>query len=185
VGRRLCRLGKPPALYPPTGSLEKAPSGPIEMKIKYAKIDCRSAFTLIEIAVTTAILGVVFVTFYTGIAGGFSLIGLTRENLRADQLLLERMETIRLYSWDQINSNGFIPATFTAPFYPPVAGQTNANTGVTYYGTLVITNFPLTVNYSNNMKMVTATLTWTNAGHARVRTMDTFVSQYGMQSYVY
>jgi len=156
------------------------------MKIKYATLDCRSAFTLIEVAVTTAILGVIFAAFYSGIAAGFSLVGLTRENLRADQLLLERMETIRLYSWDQINSNGFIPTTFTAPFYPPIAGQTNGqNTGVTYYGTLLITNAPLTVGYSTNLKMVTATLTWTNGGHARVRSMDTFVSQYGMQSYIY
>src|SRR6478752_6489267 len=93
-----------------------------------------AAATLVEVAVAAAILGIIFVTFYSGIAAGFSLIGLTRENLRADQLLLERMETIRLYSWDQISSNGFIPTTFTASFYPPIAGQTNANSGVTYYG---------------------------------------------------
>src|ERR1051325_6941474 len=106
------------------------------MNTKNGRLDYRSAFTLIEVAMTTAILGVVFAAFYSGIAAGFSLVGLTRENLRANQLLLERMETIRLYSWDQINSNGFIPPTFTAPFYPPVAGQTNQNSGVTYYGTL-------------------------------------------------
>ena len=153
------------------------------MKLKYAKLNCRSAFTLIEVAMTSAILGVVFAAFYSGIAAGFSLVGLTRENLRADQLLLERMETIRLYSWDQISSNGFIPPSFTAPFYPPIAGQTN--TGVTYYGTLAIANVPLSVGYTNNMKMVTASLTWTNGGHQRVRTMSTFVSQFGLQSYVY
>jgi hypothetical protein len=44
---------------------------------------------------------------------------------------------------------------------------------------------PLTVNYSTNMKLITATLTWTNSGHARVRSMDTLVSQYGMQTYIY
>src|SRR5207237_8035387 len=103
------------------------------MNTKHATLDCRSAFTLIEVAITMAVMGIVFATFYTGIGAGFSLVGLTRENLRADQLLLERMETIRLYSWDQISSNGFIPASFTAPFYPPVAGQTNAHSGVTYY----------------------------------------------------
>jgi prepilin-type N-terminal cleavage/methylation domain-containing protein len=155
------------------------------MKTKYGTLDCRSAFTLIEVAMTTAILGVVFAAFYSGIGAGFSLVGLTRENLRADQLLLERMETIRLYSWDQVNSNGFIPTTFTAPFYPPIAGQTNANTGVTYYGTMDISSVPLNVSYSNSLKQVTATLTWTNGGHQRVRSMSTFVSQTGLQAYIY
>ena len=155
---------------------------------KYVKIIQQSrqtASTLVEVAVAAAILGIMFVTFYTGVGSGFSLIGLTRENLRADQLLLEKMETIRLYSWDQVNSNGFIPPTFTASFYPPISGQTNANTGVTYYGAVVITNMPLSVNYSTNMKLVTASLTWTNSGHKRIRSMDTFVSQYGMQTYIY
>jgi hypothetical protein len=153
--------------------------------MKIIKTSRETAATLVEVAVATAILGLMFVTFYTGIGSGFTIIGLTRENLRADQLLLEKMETIRLYSWDQINSNGFIPPTFTAEFYPPIAGQTNANTGVTYYGTLTISNMPLSISYSTNMKQVTATLTWTNSGHKRIRSMDTLVSQYGMQTYIY
>ena len=60
----------------------------------------RSAFTLIEIAITTAILGVVVAGFYAGIGSGFAMVGLSRENMRANQILLEKMETLRLYSWE-------------------------------------------------------------------------------------
>jgi prepilin-type N-terminal cleavage/methylation domain-containing protein len=155
------------------------------MKIKITTSRLRSAFTLVEVAMTTAILGVILASFYSGIAAGFAMIGLARENLRGDQILLEKTETLRLYSWDQINTAGFIPATFTAPFYPPIAGQTNGNAGVTYYGRVTITNAPFNVSYATNLKLVTVSLTWTNGHNARVRSMETLVSEFGMQTYIY
>lgn len=145
----------------------------------------RRAFTLVEVAITSAIIGVVFAGFYAGIGSGFATIGLTRENLRANQILLEKMETLRLYSWDQISSNGFIPPTFTAPFYPAVGGQTNVSSGVTYYGRLTITNAPFAVGYTTNLKRVVVSVLWTNGGHERTRSMETLVSEFGMQTYVY
>jgi prepilin-type N-terminal cleavage/methylation domain-containing protein len=145
----------------------------------------RSAFTLIEVAMTTAIVGVIFAGFYAGIGSGFAMISLSRENIRANQILLEKMETVRLYSWEQISSNGYVPSAFTSPFYPPVPGQTNVSTGVTYYGTLTITDPPLSVNYSNNLKLVSVSVTWTNANIERTRSMETMVSEFGMQTYVY
>lgn len=153
-------------------------------------------FTLVEILVCTAIIGIMFVSLYGGIASGFALVNLARENLRANQIILEKMEAIRLYSWDQINSNGYIPRTFTASFFPPVAenSQTNYNgstsssssssAGITYYGSLTITNAPVSDTYATNMRLVVVSLTWTNGKSARLRTMETLVSEYGMQNYI-
>jgi prepilin-type N-terminal cleavage/methylation domain-containing protein len=154
------------------------------MKLSSNKTNKREAFTLIEVTVTAAIIGVVFASFYSGIAAGFSIIGLSRENLRANQILIDKMETLRLYSWEQINSNGFVPPTFTAPFYPPVVGQTNAS-GLMFHGTVTIANAPFEAGYSTNLKHITVSLVWTNGNHARTRTMDTLVSEFGMQTYVY
>jgi hypothetical protein len=134
---------------------------------------------------TSAILGVVFASFYSGIGAGFSMISLARENLRADQVLLEKTETLRLYSWDQVNSNGFVPRTFTAPFYPLAGGQTNVSSGITYYGAVSIANAPFAVGYSTNLKLVTVSLTWTNGHNPRTRSMETLVSEFGVQTYVY
>jgi prepilin-type N-terminal cleavage/methylation domain-containing protein len=156
------------------------------MKTNAKNIDARSAFTLIEVCITTAIIGVIFASFYAAIGSGFSLISLTRENLRADQIMLDKMETLRLYSWDQINSNGFAPPTFTAPFYPTKPNdESQGGSGATYYGTLQITDPPFEVNYTNHLKLVKVSVTWTNGRHARVRAMETLVSEYGIQNYVY
>ncbi|MDX1952102.1 MAG: type II secretion system protein [Verrucomicrobiota bacterium] len=144
------------------------------------------AFTLMEMLVSVAIIGILFVSFYVGIASGFGVVNLARENLRANQIALEKMETIRLYTWEQINSNGFIPPTFTAPFHPPVAGETNnTNSSFVYYGNVTIENAPVASAYSNNMRLVTVTVLWTNSGTARTRSMQTLVSEHGMQNYIY
>lgn len=139
-------------------------------------------FTLVELMVAIASVGVLFVTLYLGITQGFSVIQLARENLRATQILEERMETIRLYTWEQINTSGFIPSTFTAPFY--AVGQDTS--GLTYSGTLTLENANLSgATYNDTLKLVTVTVSWQSGGTARTRTMSTLVSRYGMQQYIY
>lgn len=142
-----------------------------------------AAFSLVEVVVATAILGLMVAAFYGGVAGGFTIISVARENLRANQIVLEKMETLRLYTWDQVNSNGFIPAAFTAPFYP--ATGTNQSGGITFYGTVTITNVPVDMNYSNSVKLVRVSLLWTNNNVPRQRVVETLVSEYGVQNYVY
>jgi prepilin-type N-terminal cleavage/methylation domain-containing protein len=162
-----------------------------------------SAFSLVEVIVCTAIMAVVFVSLYGGISSGFAVVNLARENLRANQIIVEKMETIRLYNWDQINSNGFLPPTFSAPFFPGVITNlvaTNADGtiqtslarfdsstsgGLTYYGTVNITNAPVSDQYSTNMRLVTVSLSWTNRNNVRNRQLQTLVSQNGMQNYIY
>lgn len=113
-----------------------------------------------------------------------SLTQVTRENLRATQLILEKFETIRLYTWDQINGvNGFaIPAYFTNSY---AVDTTGASSGVTYTGTMSITAAPIGTTYSSDMKLVTVTLTWWSAGVQRSRTMETLIARQGLQQYVY
>ena len=133
------------------------------------------------LAGATLALGVSFVSLYAGFSGGFSGVQTSRENLRATQVLLEKLETIRLYSWDQINTSGFIPTTFSAPFNP----STNSTGGFTYQGTVSIANAPIEEAYSTDLKLVTVEVTWTSATIARKASMSTFVSRYGLQNYIY
>ena len=92
------------------------------------------------------------------------------------------MEIIRLYTWSELNSNGFIPATFTAPLDASSATSTN---GAVYAGQIVITNAPMSESYSNDHRLVTVTLTWGSGGVQRKRQMSTLVSQYGLHNYYY
>ena len=139
-------------------------------------------FTLVESLVASALTGIVFVTLYAGMTSGFKSILVSRENLRATQILQEKFETIRLFNWDQINSNGFIPATFAVALYPDSAGQSNAQM---YQGSISISNSFFTEIYSNDILLVTVQLSWTNGSMNHTRQMSSFVARYGLQNYIY
>lgn len=144
-----------------------------------------AGFTLAEIMVGCALLAVMVVSLYGGISFGFASVNMARQNLRATQIALEKMEITRMYSWEQINSNGFVPLNFTAPFFPTYGGGTNSDGGLTYYGTTIITNVNRHPAYSNDMREVRVTLTWTNKNVRQSLEMSTYLSQYGMQRYIY
>ncbi len=98
--------------------------------------------------------------------------------------MLEKAETIRLYSWDQVNSNGFIPSTFTATYdgIPVTNGSYN---GTIYTGTLAIAAFPFNTSYKTNMRQLTVTLQWNTHKVTRTRSLTTYISKDGLQNYVY
>jgi Tfp pilus assembly protein PilV len=139
-------------------------------------------FSTIEVMVAVLICGIVFVTLYSGISSGFAFVQVTRENLRGVQIMEEKMETIRLYRWDQINKAGFIPTTFLEGFYPLA---TQAVSGLVYTGSVTITDAPITEDYKDALKQVTVSLSWKSGNAIRQRSMTTLVSEYGLQNYVY
>src|ERR1041385_9178379 len=155
------------------------------MKLVLSKSDkpnrLEAAFSMIEVLVGAAIFGLGFVSLLAGISSSFTLTQLAREDLRATQIMLERMETLRLYSWDQINgSNGFvIPTIFTNAYYP--AGLSSSS-GIYYTGQIALasaTNLD-TASYSNAMRSVQVTLKWSSAKILRTRTMSSLVGSNGI-----
>jgi hypothetical protein len=157
----------------------------MRMKLTHHQARAESAYTLAEVVIASAIVAVMAVSLYLGISSGFGMVNMSRQNLRATQIALEKMETMRMYSWDQVNSNGFVPETFTAPFFPAVTGAPGSDGGLTYYGKTEITGADLPSAYSNDVRMVVVTITWTNRNIAQKREMRTLISQYGMQRYIY
>ena len=144
-----------------------------------------AGFSLTEGLMGVAVMGTVFVSLYTGMASGFQSIRMSRENTRATQIMLEKFETIRLYNWDQINTPGFVPAEFTADFYPNRTQLANTGTGVTYKGQVRISPVSFTDAYGDDMRAVTIHLAWTSDGQPHTRTFTSFVGRYGIQHYVY
>ena len=141
----------------------------------------RSAFTFVEVLVDMGALGVMVVALYAGMSSGFSVIRMARENLRATQILVEKMETVRLYNWDEISTNGFVPTTFQAPYYV----QGGVTSSPIYYGTITISDTSFNTSYSNDLKTVAVDINWTCNGLPRQRQIATFVSRYGLQNYIY
>jgi prepilin-type N-terminal cleavage/methylation domain-containing protein len=143
-----------------------------------------SAFTLVEVMVGVAVMALMLVALYGGFVFAFAEIRLARENVRATQILQEKMEVVRLYNWDQINQPGFIPTSFSEAYY--VGNPTNTPTGnFSYAGTVLVTNAPITETYSGDLRMVQIQVSWKSGNVIRKRKMITFVSQYGLQKYVY
>jgi len=144
----------------------------------------QSAFTLVEVMVSVVLMAVMGVALYAGIGVAFSQLRLSRENLRATQILEGKMEVVRQYNWDQVaNLPNFVPRTFTEPFF--ANNPTNTPENFIYTGQVSITNAPITESYSNYVKMITINLTWKSNGATHKRQAVTFVSQYGLQRYVY
>jgi type II secretory pathway pseudopilin PulG len=140
---------------------------------------------LIEVMMAVGVLGVLLVSLYAGLTFGFAQIQVSREEERATQILSERMEIVRLLSWDQlVNLPGYVPSTFSASY--SIVNPTNPPAGsLIYSGTVVVTNAPLSESYSNDVRMMQISLTWQSRGLTHRRTMTTFASRYGLQNYVY
>ena len=146
-----------------------------------------AGFSLTEGLMGVAVMGIVFVSLYTGMATGFKSIRDSRENTRATQIMIEKFETIRLYNWDQINTPGFIPPTFTAKFFPNTTGGTTSTSGsgITYTGRIQITPVPFADVYGADMRALTLSLTWSSDGQTHSRQFTSYVGRYGIQNYVY
>lgn len=143
------------------------------------------AFSLIEVMVSVGVMGILLVSLYAGLTFGFEQIQISREEERATQILSEKMEVVRLLSWDQlVNLPGYVPTNFTASY--AVTNPTNAPTSsLVYTGTVVVTNVPISENYSNDLKLMQISLSWRSHGQTHKRTMSTYSSRYGLQNYVY
>ena len=128
--------------------------------------------------VAGALLAFIVVSLYAAFAFGFGLIKLAQENVRADQILVERMETLRAYNWSKISGGSYISTNFVVGF----SGTNGAWRGVLYTGTVAVAPPPSNESYTNSLRQVTVTLAWTS-GAPRTRSMTTFVSQYGVATY--
>jgi len=150
----------------------------------------QSGITFVDVLMATAIITVMSLGVVGSLTYGFFVMQMARENQRATQVMLEKVETLRLYNWEQVNSNGFIPSTFT-DVYDPQAPQ--GRQGVTYTGSLTIGDFTNATSagvstpptYSTNMRQVTLTVNWYTRNINRSRSLTTYIARDGMQNYVY
>jgi len=143
-----------------------------------------AAFSIVEVTVSMSVIGTAAVALFSGFTTGFFTMQMARENLRATQIMLEKTETLRLYSWDQITDPSFIPATTT--FYEKYdPNATNGAQGLTYRGTVNILPAPIATTYSDDMRMVTVTLDWKTGSIDRSRSFTTYIARNGLQNYIY
>lgn len=142
-----------------------------------------SGSAIVEALMSVSIIGITGGGLISSFGYGFMAMQMVRENQRATQIILEKVETVRLYSWDQLMTPNFVPPTFSEAFDPQAApgGQ-----GTTFNGSLTIVDADPNTSYSSNLREVQITVTWTSINKTtRSRTLSTLVAKDGLQNYVY
>ncbi len=156
------------------------------MRINRLRASCAErAFTVAEVVVAVLVLSVLATAFYGGLSSGFEVVEGSRQDLRATQILMQRMEAIRLCTWSELSNFDFRET------YDPL-GATNRGAGVIYSGTVrtnAASDLPAGVSYRDRVCLVSVSLFWTNYhGNKPIvhqREMQTQVARYGLQSYVW
>ena len=159
----------------------------------------QTGITLIESIIAMALFSVIAVSLFAGISFGCVSARMAQQNLRATQILVDKIEMIRLYTWDQLNTPGYVPTTFTATDESSGSSalttstskgkssgseNTDRATGTEYSGTITISNAPLTENYSSKVKLVTVEVTWISGRIKKSRKVSAFIAMHGINTYI-
>jgi len=150
-----------------------------------------AAHSLPEAVIAALVVGIMTVSLYAGFSSGFTMMRSTREDLRANQILVGRLESLRLYRWDQLQDTNYVSRSFTE-YYDP-SGLTNSSAGTIYAGKILVRNPDLNgplaaASYRSRMLEVTVKVYWTNnvAGEPTVRSrqLQTYFASQGMRGSV-
>ncbi len=144
----------------------------------------RLGFTLIESIVATFIAAIVLPTIYASLASGFSMIKASREDLRATQVIVQRMEAIRLSPYQLLQNPAAYPTNVTE--YYSESGKAAGQGGVPYTVTYTCAPGPsgLPPSYRTNVQVVTVSAAWKVGNVQCRRSMQTYVARYGIRRYV-
>jgi Tfp pilus assembly protein PilV len=151
----------------------------------------KAAYTLAEVMIAVFFISIMMVSLYAGFWSGFAIAKMSRENLRATQILIQKLEAVRIYNWTQINNQTNYTKTNFVDYYNP-SGTSNGTYGAVYKGVCYVTtptNLPAA--YNSKMREITLNLYWTNYLRSstnvivRSRQMKTYFARYGMQDYLY
>jgi prepilin-type N-terminal cleavage/methylation domain-containing protein len=170
-------------------------------------------FTLIEVLVASLVGTIIFAALFSGISEGLFFVKEQRDDMRANEIIEQQIESIRLCQWGfangtnstptQLFATNYVPRTFTA--YESI----NGSNATVYTGTITIvtnsasqfnfgssilsgTNLTATLMpsyYTNQFALVTVTVSWQEY-HGKqtnfyAKTNQTFVAQNGIQNYIY
>ncbi len=155
---------------------------------KDVRIDIRASsagFTLVETVIAVALGAFMISALYACFASGWSMQRMTSEELRATQILLQRLERVRLCSFAQVTDPKYNPRTSSESYNP--AGDASGKGGVVYsitFDASVPAAGTLPESYRTNMLLVKVGVTWTSGGVQRARSMQTWVAKSGIGSYV-
>ncbi len=173
---------------PGCGEGKLHPAG--QLRSRAARRRCSpGAYTLLEVVFAVTVLGVLSVGLFGAFSSGLITVQSSREDTRAAQILMQKMEAVRLLTWSQ-GTNTVVASTNFTDYYDPTGNSQTM--GALYQGFYSPSAAPSSIpaDYRDSMRLVTVTVYWTNyTGNAKpkveTRQMQTYVARYGMQNYVF
>jgi prepilin-type N-terminal cleavage/methylation domain-containing protein len=127
---------------------------------QHRPIRWREGYTLVEVLCAIIIAAISASVLFVGFDNGFALLRTTREDLRATQILMQKTEAFRLYTWQQLtNAQQTTGGTFQENYF---AQSPSTNKGTLYVGTLKLIDTPTFSSYSSGLHLITITVNWTN-----------------------
>jgi prepilin-type N-terminal cleavage/methylation domain-containing protein len=152
-----------------------------QMKIR-RNLPNAKAFTIVEVLISVVIVGI----SAAGLMGCFRFawfaIRMARENQRATQIILERAEAIRCYSWDNLPN---VP-NLTRDYYNRTTQEQpvyRIHTVLTSWSSVPPSG--TAPSYASKMQTLTIYCTWASGPVTRTRTYTTYIAQDGIQNYVF
>src|SRR5215471_17531552 len=101
-----------------------------------------TAYTFVETMAAIFVLGVMLISLYAAISAGFTVTSVSRDNLRATQILMQKMEALRLYKWTQLTNASYLKPNFS-DWYDP--SGTNTHNGGTLFKGVVDVDVPVDI----------------------------------------
>jgi Tfp pilus assembly protein PilV len=133
----------------------------------------RGGFAILENAVAASILALVVVGILTITSHSFIVMQQTRDFSRANQILQQKMEDIRLLRFSDIQS---LPATFTDP----------SDSQNKFAGAIAKETYRTSLSGAPVSIKVTLSVTWTGRdGKPRTQTMTSVFSSTGLNDYIF
>ena len=142
-------------------------------------------FTLAETLVAVFVSSFMLTALYACFAAGFSIVKVTREDLRATQIVLQRMEAMRVSDYTQLTNSVKYPTNTIVYFDEANAGSGKGGTPftVTFNARKLPSPKPQSQFYTNMLE-VTVEASWMSGKVQRKRSMQTYVARQGIQQYV-
>jgi hypothetical protein len=143
------------------------------------------AFTVPEALIAVLLAALMLVALYGCFASGFSMMRVSREDLRATQIILQRMERLRLCTFDQVQNPNINPP-IVMEYFDPV-NKDKGGGGVGYTVTFTSSYPPMgtvPLAYRTNMLLVTVKASWISGKNKCNRSMQTYVTRDGIEGYV-
>ncbi len=129
---------------------------------------------------SVVIVGILVIALYSALASAIPMVRSCQENEIVTQILSEKLDTVRLYNWNQINSLGrFMPSNFVVGIDP-----LNPNSSNYYTGTISVVTAPISETYRDNLLQVSVKVDWVSGSRPQSQSMVTYVAKYGLQTYI-